>query len=122
MKYAYSSSLKILIAASKFSSSKYSNKDLYCPCCGEKVTFFNESHGLYGKQAHFRHNHGTYRSDCENYAIGVNTSYKPNKKLNEIIQGANAIYFEKRNLNKAQSLPQLQIMSLQDNVSIVHSS
>ena len=97
MKYAYSSSLKILIAASKFSSSKYSNKDLYCPCCGEKVTFFNESHGLYGKQAHFRHNHGTYRSDCENYAIGVNTSYKPNKKLNEIIQGANAIYFEKRN-------------------------
>lgn len=99
MKYAYSSSLKIVIAASTFKASKFSSMDLYCPCCGERVSFFTESFGINNKRAHFRHYHGTYRKDCENYAIGVNSPYRPNKKINEIIQSAYAIYFEKRNNN-----------------------
>ncbi len=99
MKYAYSSSLKIVIAASTFKASKFSSMDLYCPCCGERVSFFTESLGINNKRAHFRHYHGTYRKDCENYAIGVNSPYRPNKKINEIIQSAYAIYFEKRNNN-----------------------
>lgn len=97
MKYAYSSSLKIVISASNFKLSKFSNNDLYCPYCGERVSFFTESSGIFSRQAHFRHYHGTYRNDCENYFIGTNSSYKPIKKINEIIQSSYSIYFEKRN-------------------------
>lgn len=124
MKYAYSSSLKIIISASSFKFSKFSDKDLYCPCCGERVSFFTESSGIFSKQAHFRHYHATYRNDCENYAIGVNSTYKLNKKINEVIQSGNAIYFEKRYNNYsflyAVKFAELDIQKYQEINSYLH--
>lgn len=42
---------------------------LICPCCGEQVNWID------GKimVRHFRHHHGTYRKECENYCSSIST-------------------------------------------------
>lgn len=68
MRFAYNNSLKMTVDAYEYRSSRFLTERLYCPCCGERVTFFPES--IDGKSAHFRHYHGTYRDDCEKYVVG----------------------------------------------------
>lgn len=46
----------------------YKNK-LICPCCGEQVKWFNGQKMV----RHFRHQHGTYRKECENYCSSIST-------------------------------------------------
>ena len=91
MRFAYNNLLKLRVDAYKYRSSKFSTERLYCPCCGERVTFFPESAD--GKSAHFRHYHGTYREDCENYVSGYD-AYGQRANNSEIKN--ESIFFEKR--------------------------
>lgn len=91
MRFAYNNLLKLSVDAYKYRSSRFSTERLYCPCCGERVTFFPES--IDGKSAHFRHYHGTYREDCENYVCGYDV-YGQRTNSNDFKN--EAIFFEKR--------------------------
>lgn len=91
MRYAVNSLLNLIIDANKYTTSRLSIGKLFCPCCGERVTFYSES--IDGKNAHFRHYHGTYRSDCENYVIGYCTD---ENRTNINHEKTEAIFFEKR--------------------------
>lgn len=91
MRFAYNNLLKLTVDAYKYKSSRLLTERLYCPCCGERVTFFSES--VDGKSAHFRHYHGTYREDCEKYVCG-NDVY--GQRINSNDFRNEAIFFEKR--------------------------
>lgn len=91
MRFAYNNLLKLRVDAYKYRSSRFSTERLYCPCCGERVTFFPES--IDGKSAHFRHYHGTYRDDCEKY-VGSYDVYGQRTKSSDLKN--EAIFFEKR--------------------------
>lgn len=91
MRFAYNNLLKLRVDAYKYRSSRFSTERLYCPCCGERVTFFPES--IDGKSAHFRHYHGTYRDDCEKYVGGYDIY---GQRTNSSDFKNETVFFEKR--------------------------
>lgn len=91
MRFANNKLLKLTVDAYDYKSSRLSTERLYCPCCGERVTFFQKS--IDGKNAHFRHYHGTHRADCENYVC----NYGFNERQTNSGEISNEdIFFEKR--------------------------
>lgn len=66
MKFAINKKHEV-IQASEYSSEQSWFEDLFCPVCGEQVTFVRASYGAKQRVAHFKHISGKYSQECELY-------------------------------------------------------
>lgn len=55
------------ILASEYNHRQHWYEDLFCPVCGEQVTFVRESFGAKCRAAHFKHVSGEKSQECELY-------------------------------------------------------